>query len=208
MRVGAGGLSYIAIHFDAEFTDIVKSRGYEHDADNDRPMSQFIIPTPFPAIALPTGFQLKSLQDGNNLYQMHRVLWRGFNHPGEPPEDGVEGRKKMQSVPNFKKDLKIVAIAPDGNFVSFCGMWYDAVNRISYVEPVATDPDYRRMGLGKAAVWEGIRRCGALGATVAFVGSEQPFYQAIGFTKVFTSRCWKKSISTLKLDATRQAPSC
>lgn len=25
-------------------------------------------------------------------------------------------------------------------------------NKVAYVEPVATDPDYRRMGLGKAAV--------------------------------------------------------
>jgi predicted N-acetyltransferase YhbS len=48
------------------------------------------------------------------------------------------------------------------------------------------------MGLGKAAVWEGIRRCGVLGATVAYVGSDQEFYQAIGFTKRFDSRCWIK----------------
>lgn len=182
--------------FDAELADLVQARGYVRDADNDRPMSQFDIPSPFPEITLPDGFHLQSLQDDNNLYQMDRVLWRGFNHPGEPPADGIEGRKKMQSVPNFDKDLKIVAVAPNGNFVSFCGMWYDAVNRIAYVEPVATDPDYRRMGLGKAAVWEGIRRCGELGATVAFVGSEQKFYLAIGFNKIYTSECWKKNFDS------------
>lgn len=44
-----------------------------------------------------------------------------------------------------------------------------------YVEPVATDPDYRRMDLGKAAVLEGIRRCGELGAEVAYVGSVKDF---------------------------------
>lgn len=69
-------------------------------------------------------------------------------------------------------------------------MWYEPVNKIAYVEPVATDPDFRRMGLGKAAVWEGIRRCGVLGATVAYVGSDQEFYKAIGFTKRFDSNCW------------------
>jgi hypothetical protein len=55
---------------------------------------------------------------------MDRVLWRGFNHPGEPPADGIEGRKKMQSVPNFNKDLKIVTVAPNGNLFPFaaCGM--------------------------------------------------------------------------------------
>jgi predicted N-acetyltransferase YhbS len=117
-------------------------------------------------------------------------LWRGFNHAGEPPEEGLQDRQKMQSGPNFRKELTIVVEGPAGDFVSFCGMWYEPVNKIAYVEPVATDPDFRRLGLGKAAVWEGIRRCGLLGATVAYVGSDQEFYQAIGFTKKFDSRCW------------------
>jgi predicted N-acetyltransferase YhbS len=46
------------------------------------------------------------------------------------------------------------------------------------------------MGLGRAAVLEGIRRCGALGATVAYVGSDQPFYLSIGFEVLYTSECW------------------
>lgn len=71
-------------------------------------------------------------------------------------------------------------------------MFYEPNGRFGYVEPVATDPRYRRLGLGKAAVLEGIRRCGALGAAVAYVGSDQRFYQAIGFKKVYTSECWMK----------------
>jgi len=142
---------------------------------------------------LPEGFRLKSLADDNDLRKIHRVLWRGFNHEGEPDED-LEGRRKMQSGPNFRHDLTIVVEAPDGNFVSFCGMWYEKTNRIAYVEPVATDPDYRRMGLGKAAVWEGIRRCGAEGATVAYVGSDQEFYHAIDFNTLHYRNCWTKCL--------------
>ena len=190
-----GGERYVRAYvndFDLEFESLVKSRGYEIVERHARPVSEFTIPQPFPKIELPGGFRLKSLADDNNLRKVHRVLWRGFNHEGEPPEEGIEGRKKMQSGPNFRKDLTIVVEGPSGNFVSFCGTWYEGVNKIAYVEPVATDPDFRRMGLGKAAVWEGIRRCGALGATVAYVGSDQEFYQAIGFTKRFDSRCWVK----------------
>jgi predicted N-acetyltransferase YhbS len=54
--------------------------------------------------------------------------------------------------------------------------------------PVATDPQYRRMGLGRAAVLEGVRRCAALGARRAYVGSDQAFYQALGFRKVYDSQ--------------------
>ena len=132
-------------------------------------MSCFIIPDPFPKPVLPEGFIFKSLARDNDLKKIHRVLHRGFNHPGKPLEDEIEDRKKMQSGPNFRADLTIVVQAPDGNFVTYCGMWYDKVNHFGYVEPVATDPDYRRRGLGCATVLESIRRCGREGADIAYV---------------------------------------
>jgi predicted N-acetyltransferase YhbS len=57
---------------------------------------------------------------------------------------------------------------------------------------VCTDPAYRLKGLGKAAVLEGIRRCGELGAEVAYVGSVFPIYRSIGFKKLFSCNCWIK----------------
>jgi predicted N-acetyltransferase YhbS len=100
----------------------------------------------------------------------------------------------MFDTPRARRDLKIVVEAPGGDFVSFCGMFYEATNRFAYVEPVATDPDYRRMGLGKAAVLEGIRRCAALGGQVAYVGSDQAFYLAMGFEVTDVSECWVKDL--------------
>ncbi len=181
--------------FDTAFEEVVRARGYEREPEEDRPMSQFVIPDPFPPIRLPDGFRLKSLADDNDLVKVNRVLWRGFNHPGEPPDDGLRGRRQMQSGPHYRKDLTIVVEAPNGDFAAFSGLWFEPVNRFGYVEPVATDPDYRRMGLGTAAVLEGIRRCGELGATVAYVGSVQPFYQAMGFRRLYTENCWSKRLS-------------
>lgn len=192
MQDGRRYVQAFANDFDSEFEAMLKERGYQIDAPHSRPMSRFTIPDPFPEIRVPQGFVLKSLADDNDLHKIHRVLWRGFNHPGEPPEDGIADRLQMQSTPNFNKDLNMVVEAPDGNFVAFGGMWYEVTNQFAYVEPVATDPDFRRMGLGRAAVLEGIRRSAALGARVAFVGSDLKFYQAIGFEKLFTSNCWLK----------------
>ena len=98
----------------------------------------------------------------------------------------------MFDTPTARRDLKIAVRAPNGNFVAFCGMFHESKNQFAYVEPVATDPDYRRMGLGKAAVLEGIRRCGLLGATVAYVGNDLPIYRAIGFKNLYISQCWEK----------------
>lgn len=178
--------------FDTEFEQIICSRGYEAKPGSHRPVSQFATPDTFPTISLPDGFRLKSLAEDNNLVKIDRVLWRGFNHPGEPPPDSIKGREESQLAPNHRKDLTIVVEAPNGAFVSYAGHWFDPINKFGYVEPVATDPDYRRMGLGTVAVLESIRRCGELGATAAYVGSDMPFYLAMGFKKLYTANCWIK----------------
>lgn len=177
---------------DSEFQQLAEKMGYEK-TDGHEEMTRFMIPDPFPEISLPQGFRLKSLADDNDLDKVHRVLWRGFDHEGEPPEEEIEDRRFMQSAPNFRKDLNIVVETPDGRFVSYCGMWYEPVHRIAYVEPVATDPDFRRMGLGQAAVLEGIRRCGKEGATVAYVGTALPFYLAIGFRPMYRVSVWQRT---------------
>ncbi|MCD6323361.1 MAG: GNAT family N-acetyltransferase [Clostridiales bacterium] len=141
---------------------------------------------------LPEGFSITSLADEYDLYKYNAVLWRGFNHGDNPPEDKehIEGRRISLSSPNQDMNLKIAVVSPQGYFVSYCGMWYDQNTEYALVEPVATDPDYRKMGLGKAAVIEGVKRCGQLGAKHAYVGSSQQFYYKIGFRPVPGGTYW------------------
>ena len=191
------GQKYLCVYVndnDMEFVSLVKERGYERDPEGDRPMAKFDIPEPFPSIILPEGFHLKSLADDPDWAKVHRVLWRGFDHGDDVPmnEEEFESRRRMFDTPKARRDLKIVVESPDGNFAAFSGMFYEPTGRFGYVEPVATVPEYRRMGLGKAAVLEGIRRCGELGADMAYVGNELPIYTAIGFKKIHTSECWLK----------------
>jgi len=93
---------------------------------------------------------------------------------------------------NVNLNLKIAVVAPNGDFISYCGMWHDPSSKNVLVEPVATDPAFRRMGLGRAAVLEAVLRCGKLGATNAFVVSSQQFYYNIGFRPTSTSTFWKQ----------------
>ena len=148
---------------------------------------------------LPEGFCITSFKENFDLYKYGQALWKGFNH--EVKEEGPfsfywekhsERYRQEWNRPNVDLGLKIFVVAPNGDFVSHCGMWYDKRSKSALVEPVATEPAYRKMGLGKAAVLEGIRRCGELGATRAFVGSSQQFYYSIGFRPYATSTWWKE----------------
>ena len=147
---------------------------------------------------LPAGFRITTMKQNFDLSQYRRVLWKGFNHElnGEglfsfTSEDELSAKEEMLR-PNVDLDLKIAVVSPEGNFVSYCGMWYDPTVEFALMEPVATDPDFRKLGLGKAAVLEGVRRVRLLGAKMAFVGSSQQFYYNIGFRPFATSTNWKK----------------
>lgn len=178
--------------FDRPFIDLVKSRGYTRDPGSDMPSLHMKMPDPFPAVTLLPGFRLQSLADECDWAKVHRVLWRGFDHGDDVPmnEEEFESRRKMFDTPGARRDLKIVAVTPDGEYAAFCGMFYDSANRCALVEPVATAPEYRRLGLGRAVVLEGMRRCATLGACEAYVGNDLPIYLSIGFEKLFTVQCW------------------
>lgn len=152
---------------------------------------------------LPEGFKITSMKEDYNLYQYYRVLWKGFNHEvnGEgdfvfTEKDQITSKLEMDR-PHVDLSLKIAVVDPNGNFVSYCGMWYDPEAGYGVIEPVATDPEYRKMGMGKAVVLEGIKRVRDLGAKKVFVGSSQQFYYSIGMRPFATATLWKRKEQSL-----------
>ncbi|MDX1359441.1 MAG: GNAT family N-acetyltransferase [Clostridia bacterium] len=186
-----GSLKILIQDDDPEFQIVARSMGFYPTQHKD-PKSVLDI-TGEIAYDLPVGFTICSLADTYDLYKYNRVLWRGFNHEGTPPEDEghIKGREISLSGPHQDMNLCIAVAAPDGNFVSYCGMLYDEATDYAMVEPVATDPDYRKMGLGRAVVLEGAKRCRELGAKRAYVGSSQQFYYKIGFRPVPGGTFWE-----------------
>ncbi|ULO09601.1 GNAT family N-acetyltransferase [Paenibacillus sp. 19GGS1-52] len=184
---------------DLKFQDIAAHSGFTatDQKEND---AIFYMDRTSTEYNLPEGFYITTMKDTYDLYQYRRVLWKGFNHElngeGEftfSKEDEQASNEEMLR-PNVDLSLKVAVVSPDGNFVSYCGMWYDLEAGFAVIEPVATDPDYRKMGLGKAAVLEGIRRTGELGAKTALVGSSQQFYYSIGLHPFSTSTIWTKKV--------------
>lgn len=138
---------------------------------------------------LPNGFEIHSLADGYDLYKLSRCTYRGFGNGDEPPKELPEGYKCYKG-PNFDNSHHIYVQAPNGDYAAYCGTWYDKNTDYAYVEPVCTDPLYRKMGCAKAAVFEAVKRCGRLGAKTACVISSQQFYYNIGFYPVDTYTLW------------------
>ena len=190
-----GGLQVVIQDGDAYMQSIAARHGF-YPTQKSEMDSVYEIGQGGTVYKLPSGFRVTSMAETYDLYQYGQVLWRGFNHEqnGEGPfvfkAEELPRWELEFKRPNVNLSLKVAVVAPNGDFVSYCGMWYDSRSEEALVEPVATDPAYRRMGLGRAAVLEGVRRGADLGAKRAFVGSSQPFHYSIGFRPYATSTCW------------------
>jgi mycothiol synthase len=127
-------------------------------------------------------FTIRSLAGADELPRRSWFSWKAF-HPDEDEANyaklGWQWYLDIQRCPLYRRDLDIVAVAPNGDLASFCTVWYDDATRSAYFEPVATYKPYRRRGLAKAVMREGLRRVRHLGATIAFVGGYSPEANAL-----------------------------
>ena len=155
---------------------VLRECGYQR---GDQPEVQHCryLAAPIEAKAVPHGYTVRALGDVDELPRRSWFSWRAF-HPDEPEDNyralGWEWYLDIQRCPLYRRDLDMVAVAPNGDIASFCTVWYDDVTRSAYIEPVGTTVPYRRQGLAQAVMVEGLRRVQHLGAKVAFVSGYSP----------------------------------
>ena len=142
---------------------------------------------------LPNGYRIMSFDDECfDAERYYNAIWRGFNNQRQRNEIEMESMRTREGfdAPYLNMNLRILVVAANGDYAAHCGMWCIPNSGYAYVEPVFTLPEYRKMGLGKAAVLEGVNRCGKLGAKRAYVLSSQQFYYSIGFYPIQNETWW------------------
>ncbi len=147
------------------------------------------------------GYVVRPLGDGVELIERCFASGLAF-HPGAIQialdNREVSWYRNIQTAPLYRRDLDLVALAPDGSVASFCTVWFDDVTRTGVFEPVATVPAHQRKGLGKAVMCAGLRRLKKMGATLALVSSySQPagaLYASAGFTDYELCQPWVKEV--------------
>lgn len=168
--------------------DLLEKRGYEKV--HEEAITIYNYDQGFEEIKLPDGFEIVSLEEENDFAKIHECLWKGFDH-GDEPDDDVDCRRLMQSGPHFRKDLSMVVKAPDGSYASFAGMWLNEEQKYAYLEPLATVPKYRKLGLGKALLMKAMEKTQTFGATYCYGGMFE-YYNNLGFENAGMRRMYRK----------------
>ncbi len=152
--------------------DILRRRGYSEGDGLREYQWRRDLTTSLPDVLIPAGFSVRSIGEiGSGDWPSRSwASWRAF-HPNEPDEayEGWEWSLNWVRSPLYRRDLDIVAVAPDGQVAAYCVLWYDDVTRTGLFDPVAVMPEYQRRGLGRAIMVEAMRRAKHMGATLATV---------------------------------------
>ncbi|WP_414636129.1 GNAT family N-acetyltransferase [Amycolatopsis sp.] len=116
--------------------------------------------TDLPQPALPAGYRARPIRSEEDLpgrVAVHRAAW----HPSRVTTGSY--RDVMAAWP-CRADLDWVVKTPDGSLVANCLIWLDERNRVGELEPVGTDPRFRRKGLSRAVCLAALHALRATGA--------------------------------------------
>lgn len=158
---------------DLQRQDILARRGYAKLGEHTEFQWRRDLDSPIPDQPAPAGYTLRSLGDG--LEVLERCYAAGLAFQPQDVKIAVDYRddpawyRDIQSAPLYRRDLDLVAVAPDGSIAAFCTVWFDDVTRTGGYEPVGTVPAHQRRGLANALMTEGLRRLRRMGAVRAFV---------------------------------------
>ena len=171
---------------------IIQKHGYVKKEDSAETTTYVDLDRDFILPDLPPHFKIQSMADENDLVKRTLTFAKAFGNYGTEHEVLPHCYVELQKCPIYRKDLDVYIIGPDGEYVSFCLIWYDKKNKIGILEPVGTNPKYRKMGLAKAVVYEAINRAKKEVAERVYVGDGQQFYLSIGFRKSHRHTIWIK----------------
>ncbi|MCR5230388.1 MAG: GNAT family N-acetyltransferase [Solobacterium sp.] len=132
---------------------------------------------------LPEGLHLREMDQTADQEALAWLLWQGFDH-GDDREAFERSLDHVMHVRrHFNSSLCLSAADSAGNPVSLCSLWFHENTDYAYVEPVCTIPSCRGQGIASALLSEALNRAKALGAGEAYVISDLPFYEKLGFEK-------------------------
>jgi len=185
--VGRRILFALADEDDPLRAEVLKARGYTY---RDKPVYRWRrdLDASIPGVRVAPGYKIRSMGDSRDFHARSWASWRAF-HPDEPDENfgGGDWYANMQSAPLYRRDLDIVAEAPNGEIASFCTIWYDDVYRSAVCVLVGTAPEHQRLGLGKAVIIEGLCRLQRMGGTRVFANGFDPPANALYGSALGTS---------------------
>lgn len=123
-------------------------------------------------------FKNWNIPDSETPWNPHKAYTGVVNSAVAPP-------------PHATHEYNVIIADENEDYVCFSGMWWVPENKLAYMEPLCTVPEYRRRGLAAAALTQHYRRLKVLGAEY-MTGGGNDFYRKVGYGEGIHWLHWKK----------------
>ncbi|TFF94488.1 GNAT family N-acetyltransferase [Candidatus Thorarchaeota archaeon] len=179
-----------------ELESVLVKRGYSL-AGLEGYIRERAVYSPAPAYTVPEGFIVRNANIEEEFEEYRRVLGSVFGHCANMTRSLA---RRYSTASFYNAELDIVAVAPDGHFGAFCTVRVDPSSKITELEPVGTHPNYRRMGLAKAVICEGLKRLKKHSPTNVCIPGAAPtaaadrLYESLGFTNTGRINIWQRAL--------------
>ncbi len=156
---------------------------------------------PIPQPSLPPGFSIRPLHgeaEAPAAAELHRAAF-GTGYMT------TENRLNMMRTSDYDPTLDLLAIAPDGRLAAYCMVAIHAAEnqrtgrKEGHTDPLATHPQFQRMGLARALLLTGLRLLQKRGIQTARLGTDseniamQKTAESLGFTLIHKNLRFKKT---------------
>ena len=170
--------------------EAAKKMGYHQVAEETDMQFDFEDVLDYP---LPKGFHFVGPEE-YDILKVGKCCWKGFNHEeneGAWNNQYEQNIYQKQVAPHATIGLDLAIADEHGEYACYAGMWWTPQNKLAYMEPLCTIPEYRNRGLASAALSELYRRMKKLGAT-HMTGGMIEFYRKIGYKPAEKWTYWQK----------------
>jgi mycothiol synthase len=182
----SGGLVSGARQDDAKRIAFLEQQGFRYSGEFAEVNMLRSLGEPIPETLVLPGYRIRALAETGETSDRagaERDVWLPWTVGNVSDDDYAH----LMQLPGYHRELDVVAVAPDGIIAAYVNCWLDPVNRIGDFGPVGARPAYRRQGLTRAVLLEGLRRLKAHGMDRVCVStgvSNTPalrLYESVGF---------------------------
>lgn len=155
----------------------------------------------------PEGFILHQAEGQQDTHAWVEMFNQSFIDHWNHHDLTVEAANHYMSDPNYRPELDLTAVAPDGTFAAFC---YCHINpednkrkgcNEGWINILGTKRGFRKQGLGRALLLAGMQRLKVAGVETVRLGvdADNPngagrLYESVGFHKLYTQIMYAKDV--------------
>ena len=185
----SGPLASGARQDDAGRLDFLERHGFRYRGEFAEVNMLRSLAGPIPEAALPDGFQVRALAEEGEVAERasaHREVWQ----PWTVGHVGDDDYAAFRRLPGYDRELDVVAVGPERRHRRLCELLARPGQPDRRLRPGGARPAFRRQGLTRAVLLEGLRRLQAAGMDRVCVSTgvantaARRLYESVGFEVV------------------------